>query len=311
MADNPYERDNPTSSPASDDPPQDTAPPVSPEPPADVPQYTATTPLPATSAPGAGEDYSAAGTFDQHERPGQHQAQRPVPRSGLTEHNSAGYLTGELSPPQTAADPAHTGPQYYDGQAPTGPEHTATWQSEAPRPGPESSGLLEGATAEPRLPSRAGAHVWTVLLTLLLAPVAWYLLADAGARLTQPAGNPWETTNLNIAALLELVGGLLVLTVILLAARWSSLGAIVIGSIVLVLGVPFLAVPAWTQDVLVPITDWLRTLGDFGANTAAHLVATGSTGRLIVCGLVLIFLGVATHGARRRGRREVRAALTA
>lgn len=251
-----------------------------------------------------------AGTSEADRSAGAHEADRPVPRSGLAEHYSAGYLTGELSPREreAAASPAQTTGAGDRPAGPVGaPAQTEVVESTAP-PTAEEDPVLAGATAVGKPPSRAGAHVWGLLITLLLTPVAWYLLADAGARLTLPGGNPWDTTNLNIAALLELAGGLLVLVVVLLAARWSSVGAIVTGSLVLVVGVPFVAVPGWTQNLLESVTDWLAGLGDFGDNITHHLVATGSTGRFVVYGVALILIGVISHGARRQGRREMRPA---
>lgn len=256
-----------------------------------------------------------------------HQVERPVPRSGLAEHRSAGYLTGDRDRAQPDTDASAT---REDGTAPvlagataatgataghrdTGPADDAPPPADEPaRSGrAERDVVLDGATAHTRPPSRAKAHVWAVLLTLLLTPVAWYLLADAGARLTLPQGNPWDTGNLNVAALLELGGGLLVLVVILLVARWSSVGAIVTGALVIVVGVPFVAVPTWTQELLEPVESWLAGLDDFGANVAHHLVASGSTGRLVVLGVALVLVGVVSHGARRQGRREVRPAVDA
>ncbi|MCM3662539.1 hypothetical protein M3148_16295 [Georgenia satyanarayanai] len=258
-----------------------------------------------------------------------HQAERPVPRSGLAEHRSAAYLTGERpAEPEPRPDQEHTAttPAPWLSGAGTGagataataatavgpaPAAPAVHRAEEERTRPERDVVLEGTTAHTRPPSRAKAHVLTILLTLLLTPVAWYLLADAGARLTLPQGNPWDTANLNVAALLELAAGLLVLVLVLLAARWSSVGAIVTGALVIIVGVPFVAVPAWTQDLLQPVESWLAGLGDFGDNIAHHLIASGSTGRLVAVGVALVLVGVVSHGARRQGRREVRPAVEA
>lgn len=270
--------------------------------------------------PATDRDSAVTSTFDVREaerrRPaGVHQVERPIPRSGLAEHDSAGYLTG-ARPPRDAEHPGHqaassgaTAPTWLDETSAAATATGGAAAAGAPDPErsrPDRDVLLDGTTALTRTPSRTGAHVWALVLTLLLTPVAWYLVADAGARLTLPAGNPWDTGNLNLAALLELGGGLLVLAVVLLAARWSSLGAIVTGSLVIVLGVPFLAVPTQTQEVLGRVTTWLEGLGDFGGNVAHHLAASGSTGRLVVVGVALILLGVVSHGARRKGRRDVR-----
>lgn len=280
-----------------------------------------------------GDDPTGAADAERTQVLRTHQAERPVPRSGLAEHRSAAYLTGERAPqpdpgPETQ-DTTTTPAPWLTGAGATAAGATAAGagnrgstagaerpveEEPAPPSRPERDVVLEGTTAHTRPPSRAKAHVLTVLLTLLLTPVAWYLLADAGARLTLPQGNPWDTSNLNVAALLELAGGLLVLVVVLLAARWSSVGAIVTGALVIVVGVPFVAVPAWTQDLLEPAQSWLADLGQFGElgdNVSHHLVASGSTGRLVAVGVALVLVGVVSHGARRQGRREVRPAVEA
>ena len=273
----------------------------------------------------ADPDETVTSTFDVREATGRepdagaHESERPTPRSGLAEHRSAGYLTGERRPVEEEVAPTTEAP-VLDGERTVDDgarDDSAAWAdgtaagAATPAAAEEPAGrsrravVLDGTTAVTRPPSRAGAHVLTILVTLLLTPVAWYLLADAGARLTLPARNPWDTGNLNVAALLELAGGLLALAVILLAARWSSVGAIVTGILVTVLGVPFLAAPTWTQEVLEPVDTWLERFGDLGGNVAHHLVASGSTGRLVVIGVTLVLVGAVSHGARRKGRREV------
>lgn len=170
---------------------------------------------------------------------------------------------------------------------------------------PETDGLLDGATqAAPR--SRAAAHWWSLLLVLVLAPVAWYLVADAGARLTLGEDSPWARGEVAPAALVELVAGLVVTAVVLLAARWSSLGAQILGLLVLLGGLAFVVVPARTAAFLEPALAWLQDRGDLGANVADHLVADGSAGRLALYGLGLLVIGVVSHGARRLGRAEER-----
>lgn len=173
-------------------------------------------------------------------------------------------------------------------------------------PGPAGDPLLDGAThAGPR--SRAPAHWWSLLLTLVLSPVAWYLVADAGARLTLGgADSPWARGEVNPAALVELGAGLVVTTVVLLTARWSSLGALVTGTVVLLAGLTFVVVPAQTAAFLEPAVVWLRNLNDLGGNVAHHLLVDGPTGRLALYGLGLLLTGVVAHGARRLGRAEER-----
>jgi hypothetical protein len=174
----------------------------------------------------------------------------------------------------------------------------------AERYAPEPDADLFAGAAYDKMPSRAGAHWWGIVATLLLTPVAWYLLSDAGARMTLPAENQWDSGVLNLAALGELLAGILVLAVILLAARASSLGAFIVGSLVAIVGGAFVLFPALTQELLEPYLQWLQDYNDFGGNIAHHLVADGSTGRILVAGIALILVGFVSHSARRRGRRE-------
>ena len=76
------------------------------------------------------------------------------------------------------------------------------------------------------------------------------------------------------------------------------------GSLVALIGGAFVLFPAVTQDFAEPYLQWLRDYNDFGGNIAHHLVADGSTGRILVAGIALILVGIVSHNARRRGRRE-------
>ncbi|HZK04624.1 MAG TPA: hypothetical protein VFC82_02115 [Actinomycetaceae bacterium] len=166
--------------------------------------------------------------------------------------------------------------------------------------------LFDGAEYD-RVPSRVGAHIWGIVAMLLLIPIAWYLLSDAGARMTLPANAPWETGTMNIAALAELLAGLVVLVVALLFARASSVGAFVVGSILALGGAVFVAVPGFAREFIAPAQDWLRQFhAGLGGNIAHHIEADGSTGRILIFGVILLMIGVVSHGARRRGRDEQR-----
>ncbi|WP_341830313.1 hypothetical protein QEV59_00145 [Trueperella pyogenes] len=75
--------------------------------------------------------------------------------------------------------------------------------------------LTEDIPAEPK--KRGLAHVGTFFLTLLLLPVAWYFISDAGARLAVVPGNPWLTGSVQLMPLGELLAGIVVVGVIWLA----------------------------------------------------------------------------------------------
>lgn len=174
-----------------------------------------------------------------------------------------------------------------------------------PAPAPVPAYYAEYSDYE-RAPSRAAAHWWSLLSVLILTPVAWYLLADAGARFTLASNASWVTGELNYAALIEFAAGLLVLVVVILALRSSSLGAWVTGPLLTLGGAAFIAVPEQVQSILEQPLQSLSAYNAFGANLSHHLVASGSTGRLLIMGIALIAIGFVSHGARRRGRRDQR-----
>lgn len=152
--------------------------------------------------------------------------------------------------------------------------------------------------------SRASSHWWGVLIALVFTPVAWYLLADGGERWVHSQEvNP---DAIHFGALVEIAGGLVALVAVLLATRWSSVGAIILGSIGALIGGAFLAIPQIVQDFLADYNDIFGRLGQFGQNVYNHLLADGNAGRILAYGVVLIFAGVISHGARRQGRREER-----
>lgn len=163
--------------------------------------------------------------------------------------------------------------------------------------------VLEGATVLPMVPSRAGAGWLSAILTLLLSPIAWYLLTDAGARFVFTDSNPMLTGVINPAALAEFAAGLLIVILMSLLAAQSSLGLILSGSMLLILGVPFLAAPAWVTslfDYLAPVEEF----NAFGANVVSHLAFTGFTGILAAVGFAMIAAGWVVASVRRAGRRE-------
>lgn len=164
--------------------------------------------------------------------------------------------------------------------------------------------LFEGSTLHPEVPSRAKAHWVSLIGYLLFIPVMWFLLADAGARLTLSDEAVITTGVWSPPALGELFGGVLVGVVLLLLARMSSLGAWVSGILLGIAGLPWLLVPGITAEqalsTLRALTDW----NVFGANLAHHLQASGYSGRLFLLGLGCIGLGIISHAVRRIGRKE-------
>ncbi|UFU03399.1 hypothetical protein LQF12_01965 [Ruania suaedae] len=222
--------------------------------------------------------------------PGRQPATRQLP----TEDEDAALRDERARRFGRPADEPGTGP----GPAPA----TAPVAAEPVRTEPAQDDPFSDWDDGPR--SRAAAHWWGILIALIFAPVSWYLLTDGGERIAFSLENNLDAVN--VAGLVELAGGLICVIVLLLAARWSSVGSIIVGSIGALIGAAFLAVPAIVNDFLTDQAGNFDRLGQFGRNVSDHLVAEGHAGRLLLYGVVLIFLGVISHGARRQGRREER-----
>lgn len=189
-----------------------------------------------------------------------------------------------------------------------------TWQDTTQRNGPHQppmhptsdvdAVLMAGATVLPTVPPKAGPRWLSLLATLILIPIAWYLLADASARLAFADGNPMVSGQINAAALGELIGGLVVVVIIAIVAAQSSLGLFVSGILVFLLGLPYLVVPGYVAEFITEFLEPLRTFNDFGANVVAHLVLTGFTGLLTIFGFLMVAIAWALYAVRRAGRHE-------
>lgn len=170
----------------------------------------------------------------------------------------------------------------------------------------DDSDLFEGAQYD-KVPGRAGAHILSVLAFLLMLPVGWYLVADAGARMTLPENAQWTTGTMSIAPFGELIAGLIVFIAAWWAARSSSVGAWVVGTLLALFGGMFVVVPGVAKDL---VSGWETPLRNFhdglGGNIYHHLVADGSTGRLLVLGVLVMLTGLVARSARRKGAEEQR-----
>ncbi|WP_182353904.1 hypothetical protein [Flaviflexus huanghaiensis] len=153
---------------------------------------------------------------------------------------------------------------------------------------------------EPR--SRAWAHVGVFFATLLLAPLAWYLVADAGVRLSGMKNSAWNTGTVDWIVVLELLGALLCLAVLWFVASFSSLGPIIIGAIIAIVGLVAIFAPTIAQDVLqsTAMQDF-TSYNDFTSNVGYHLTNDLASGRFAVFGFLLLMTGVVSHKARQLG----------
>lgn len=160
-------------------------------------------------------------------------------------------------------------------------------------------GEVEDIPEKPK--GRFGDHFLGFLLTLLLVPVAWYLISDAGARLFLVNDAPWATEQRDNLAIVELVGGMVVLVLIALLARASSFGAQLWGIILMVAGFVAVILPSLGQQAISWLDGAIGDINPFTGNVVHHLNMDLGSGRIAVFGLVILLLGVVAHYARRAG----------
>ncbi|HLS49918.1 MAG TPA: hypothetical protein VK024_07970, partial [Actinomycetaceae bacterium] len=231
------------------------------------------------------------------------------------------YDTGELpaSPPGAAAHyevptasygaatATHGAPQ---GYAPEGGyrQPDGGYQPDAGYHQEGYGGSQASAEAVPPPRSRALAHVLSVVLTLLGAPLAMLCLAAVQSRLAAQhqellvAGGRYT-----LGVLAAFIGALVLVVGLAILARWSSLGAFVTGILMFGFGLAVLVAPALqTMGWLLSVRDALNNVGDLLLGDAM-LVSLGS-GQFALLGLVLLLAGYVSHSARRAGRRQERSA---
>ncbi|MDO4613632.1 MAG: hypothetical protein Q4B10_06175 [Actinomycetaceae bacterium] len=164
--------------------------------------------------------------------------------------------------------------------------------------------IFEGATQLPSIPSRVPAHLWSLLLTLVLLPVAWFFATDGVTRLFPASLETLPHTVSNWAGVGEIGAAALAVFLLILLARRSSLGAFVWGTVATLIGIAGMVATAQIAPYLDPSVAALRRVNDFFGNIAHHLVVTLPTGIIALAGIVLIGIGFVSHGARRAGRRD-------
>lgn len=171
---------------------------------------------------------------------------------------------------------------------------------------PESldDAIFEGATVVPVVPSRAGAHIWSVLLGVVFIPLGWFFFADASARMLFPADAPVMTGQVSWLALGEFVTAVCIWLLFVLLTLRSSLGAWVWGTVLTICGLPWLIVPGHMQILAEPALGWLRNRGVVATNLAHHFELSAFSGRLLLMGLVLLTIATVAVSVRRRGRAE-------
>ena len=201
-----------------------------------------------------------------------------------------------LSSVEEAEEEAHPAPEEA--------EEEAEEPEESVRPASLDDAIFEGTTVKAELPNRSRAHWMGLVAFAIGVPLAWFLAADAGARMTLADNAPMVTGTASFLALGELLGALAFSVLLIASARQSSLGAWAVGGLFTVIGLPWVLVPGPTATAMFPVMSALQSSGAVGANLQHHLQASGYSGRLLFIGVVLIGLGYVSHTTRRIGRAE-------
>lgn len=168
-----------------------------------------------------------------------------------------------------------------------------------------SDAIFDGATVVPVVPSRTGAHLLSLFLGLILIPAAWFLFADASARMLFPADAPVLTGQPSWVALGEFGASIVLWVLFLLLTLRSSLGAWVWGVVLTLKGLPWLVAPGLTLTYVEPVLNWFSSNGGVvGHNFAHHVQLDGFSGRFLMMGLTLLAMAIIAVRVRRRGRAE-------
>lgn len=165
------------------------------------------------------------------------------------------------------------------------------------------STMLAGASIKPGKISRAGAHLWSLIVCLLGVPLVWAFLGHSSGLLFGSKDASWDTGTYSLEGLLFLVAGLVLIILIGSIVRLSSLGMFVTGILMTVLGGAFVAVPGVMKDVLSGPLANMQDHRLMAVKILGYLVeSAGASGQFLVIGVVLIMIGVIGHSARRHGR---------
>lgn len=225
-----------------------------------------------------------------------------VRRTSLWNSESGDDAPASYAPGAAAAGAGAAGTA--DPATTTSEPRTQTYEPHDPASRYEDDILAGEELEAPR--SRVGAHIASIFLVLLLTPIAWYLIADAGARFTLASNAPWDTGTINLAAIGEMVGGLLLVVLIAILVKASSVGAWITGALLAIVGAAYVVAPGMLKEYSTGPLDKISDLHQIGANAAHHFLADVSTGRMLAYGVALLLAGYISHAARRAGRRGER-----
>lgn len=186
---------------------------------------------------------------------------------------------------------------------PEQPETRRTRRRSRPADNDEEDVPLDGSTVIGRPRSRAGTHWAGVLVSIVALPVTWFFLHDGASMATSHASDSFAFT-MSPRGLTELAVGALALIIAMWVARRTSVGSIVVGTLSILLGLPFLVAPGVMTDAFSPFLSALSTQSALGQSMSTYLWADAVTGKFLALGLFMVMVGVVSYTARLEGRRE-------
>ena len=214
----------------------------------------------------------------------------PVRESVLPHGEASPTFTAATAATAVGADEPLQGPKKTDLAELADGEHS-DWGTD-----PTAASLMDLPDA-PK--SRVGAHIGSIFATLVLIPLAWYLISDSGVRLNLVENNPWEAGQIQIAVLLEFLGAMVTVLLLWLLARASSLGAQLWGLIVAIAGLVAIVVPKLGARAISELDLVIGGYNDFTGNVVHHLNLDLGSGRIAIFGFIIFLTGLMIHIARK------------
>lgn len=220
-----------------------------------------------------------------------------VPETETTMVRRKSLLNGLKTDTTTPQDHDETEPQWQPRPVPSTAETTPPSLNEAT--------VLAGASIKPAKISRVSAHITSLLVCLIGLPFVWSFLKHAGGLLYSCENSTWATGRYSVEGLVFLALGLVLIVLIGLAVRLSSLGSFLSGIILILVGIPPVVAPAYMKDFLEPTLTWLsNSTVIMLRNLSYFLESSAFSGQFLIFGVFLVMIGVVGHTARRRGRTD-------
>lgn len=141
-----------------------------------------------------------------------------------------------------------------------------------------------------------GGHVWGVLIGVLATPVALTLALVGQGRILAVQSGAWDAS-LDRWGIAFVTAAVLVLAVVVYLGVRTAAAPITGGILATLLGAVFLYAPGVARDETMR---WLATTNSH--DTVSHATVGGTSGTILLVGLLLLTAGVATAAAKRRGR---------